>query len=321
MWNRRFHSQLGLFDYAMTLSKLASAKNAFARCPNTPWRATTSPPRRAISRLTRQPKKKHRLVVPHDGLFQALLQDQRHPVRLLDAGQCRVEGLPTLKAAATYAWTPTTIITTKACQERVAELYPNTTVHLGRESDLVKVMHQPRLDPVIAQGPIPVHAALSTWRYGVVLCCQDPYNMGALVRSSLAFGVDAIALHPNAVNPFNHSAIKASAGCVFGTRFVDYKAMLAQAKGTSLQTFRAEAHLETATSSFLSTPAQLSHRDVKPFDGRRVLVLGHETKGIPLEWQGIGTSLHVATSGAVESLSVNAAGAIILDCLSVYGDP
>jgi tRNA G18 (ribose-2'-O)-methylase SpoU len=171
----------------------------------------------------------------------------------------------------------------------------------------------------MSPGSIPTHIASPTWQFGVVLCCQDPYNLGALIRSSLAFGVDAIALWPGAVNPFNHYAIKASAGTAFAAKFIDPQSMLAQARGTTTEVYRAEAHPTMASSSgsWLEAPKVLNHRQlVVPHGRKRVLVLGHETRGVPEEWQGLGHSVHVDMAGSVESLSVNAAGAVLLDRLS-----
>ena len=131
--------------------------------------------------------------------------------------------------------------------------------------------------------------------------------------------MDAIALWPGAVHAFNHYAIKASAGTVFAAKFIDPQRMLAQAKSTTMAVFRAEAHPTIAASSgsWLDMPTVLSHRELTVTAGdKRVLVLGHETRGIPAEWQGLGSSVHVAMEGDVESLSVNAAGAVLLDRLS-----
>jgi TrmH family RNA methyltransferase len=57
-------------------------------------------------------------------------------------------------------------------------------------------------------------------RPGIVLVVeslQDPGNLGTLLRSAEAFGVDRIFLTPETVNPWNPKVVRASAGSVFRT--------------------------------------------------------------------------------------------------------
>ncbi len=57
-------------------------------------------------------------------------------------------------------------------------------------------------------------------RPGIVLVVeslQDPGNLGTLLRSAEAFGIDRIFLTPETVNPWNPKVVRASAGSVFRT--------------------------------------------------------------------------------------------------------
>lgn len=44
---------------------------------------------------------------------------------------------------------------------------------------------------------------------------QDPANVGAVIRTAVGLGVDAIVLLPSAANPYHPKAVRASAGAVF----------------------------------------------------------------------------------------------------------
>jgi len=46
----------------------------------------------------------------------------------------------------------------------------------------------------------------------------DPGNVGTLIRSALAFGVDLVVLSPASVDPFNGKVIRSSAGAIFGQK-------------------------------------------------------------------------------------------------------
>lgn len=48
---------------------------------------------------------------------------------------------------------------------------------------------------------------------------QDPENVGAVVRSAIAFGVDQIIMLSEAAHPFHPKAVRASAGAVFYANF------------------------------------------------------------------------------------------------------
>lgn len=56
---------------------------------------------------------------------------------------------------------------------------------------------------------------------GLELICPlgDPRNLGALIRTSLAFGVSEVILTQESTHPFLPHAIKASAGAVLKTKF------------------------------------------------------------------------------------------------------
>lgn len=43
----------------------------------------------------------------------------------------------------------------------------------------------------------------------------DPGNVGTVVRSALAFGIDSVALGPNCADPFSPKAVRASMGAIF----------------------------------------------------------------------------------------------------------
>ncbi|MGB4270754.1 MAG: 16S rRNA (guanine(527)-N(7))-methyltransferase RsmG [Spirochaetota bacterium] len=78
------------------------------------------------------------------------------------------------------------------------------------------------IDITEAQQPVMVVQvpALTQWDFtcrelSLMLPFQDPVNMGAAIRSAVAFGVTHIIVCENAAYPFHQKAVRASAGAVF----------------------------------------------------------------------------------------------------------
>jgi TrmH family RNA methyltransferase len=92
----------------------------------------------------------------------------------------------------------------------------------------------------------------STHRPGIVLvieALQDPGNLGTLLRSAEAFGVDRIFLTPETVNPWNPKAVRASAGSVFRARIArePLQRIAERLHGAGVKLFAAVAQSAKAT--------------------------------------------------------------------------
>jgi TrmH family RNA methyltransferase len=127
----------------------------------------------------------------------------------------------------------------------------------------------------------------------------DPGNLGTLLRSAEAAGVDAVVLTPESVDVFNPKVVRSTAGALFHIPILYM----------DLQTVRAAGFRMIATSSHLGS----AHTEMD-WLGRIALVLGNEAHGVddqddsndPIftEWvriqhQGRAESLNVAMAGTV----------------------
>ncbi|MDX2085689.1 MAG: RNA methyltransferase [Candidatus Melainabacteria bacterium] len=118
---------------------------------------------------------------------------------------------------------------------------------------------------------------------------QDPGNVGTLIRSAVAFGVRAVLLTQQSVDPYSAKVIRATAGLVFRLPVLE----TAQALGPLLQQLRQgppdsspdssrdNAWQFYATSSHCSAAAQPYHQLTLPKAWG--LIIGHEGQGIRLE--------------------------------------
>lgn len=138
----------------------------------------------------------------------------------------------------------------------------------------------------------------------VLFACgiQDPGNLGTLIRSAAAAGCSLVCTTTNTTSVRNPKAIRASAGAFFRLPLAENAApaeVIAYCRKRKLQVFRTDARsgLEYFKADLRS-----------PF----ALLLGNEAHGFPAdEWLDF-PALRIPMAGAVESLNVAAAGAVVL---------
>lgn len=132
---------------------------------------------------------------------------------------------------------------------------------------------------------------------------EDPQNLGALLRTADASGVDGIVLTERRAAPLSSVAIKASAGAaehVSIARVVNLVRALEQLKEHNIWCVGLD---ERGATSY-------DHYD---FTSNTVIVLGREGDGLhDLVRRTCDYLLRIPTAGAVSSLNVSAAGAVVM---------
>ena len=121
----------------------------------------------------------------------------------------------------------------------------------------------------------------------------DPGNVGTLIRSCEAAGVDAVVVTPGTTDPFSPKAVRASAGAVFHLPLVEASISDVSAAGLSI----------IGTSSHLG----VDHREAD-WSGRVALVLGNEAHGVDA---AVDRWVQVHHRGRAESLNVAMAGTLL----------
>jgi RNA methyltransferase, TrmH family len=160
---------------------------------------------------------------------------------------------------------------------------------------LLTVIEKPRWDERAILAKTPLLAV-----YGEQL--QDPTNVGTLIRTAAAFGVDGLWLTPDSVDPFNPKVVRASAGAVMHVPVL----------------FAPDAahFLTHGCTLFAAEPTHIRGqdlRDVTQLPAKTVVALGNESRGLrPATLKHATTTFHISTNPAVESLNVASAAAICL---------
>jgi TrmH family RNA methyltransferase len=129
---------------------------------------------------------------------------------------------------------------------------------------------------------------------------QDPGNLGSILRSSAAAGVEEIYLSPHCVQPWSPRVLRAGMGAHFGLRIYD------------------DVDLEALVSGYEGTVYAAAGDGETPFygvdlTGRVGLLFGNEGAGISASLRRAATaSISIPMPGKAESLNVAAAAAVCL---------
>ncbi|MDA1354041.1 MAG: RNA methyltransferase [bacterium] len=132
---------------------------------------------------------------------------------------------------------------------------------------------------------------------------QDPANVGAILRSSAAFGADVVVLRFGTADPFSPKALRAGAGASWRLPIVHETDAVLHALSESILFFALDAQ------------ARLGVNRV-PTD-QWGLILGAEGQGVSADTvkQYAAKSISIATTDKVESLNVAVAAGVVLSQL------
>lgn len=131
---------------------------------------------------------------------------------------------------------------------------------------------------------------------------QDPGNVGAILRTAAAAGATGAAIVGAAADPFGSKAIRASAGAVFHLPLLFFPTASA-ARG---------AFDQHGVRVLVADPWGARLDTEVSYDRPLALVFGSEGAGAAPAWKERGTTVRLPVAGAVESLGVAAAAAILL---------
>ncbi len=163
-----------------------------------------------------------------------------------------------------------------------------------REDGVVVVAEAPRRGPgELCLPPEPLVAVLE----GV----EKPGNVGAILRSADAAGVDAVVVADGQCDLFNSNTIRASLGTVFRDN-------VAEGTTTEVMAWLAEQNLR----AFAARPdATLAYTEAN-LRGGVAIVVGSEAEGLTAAWSEPGVkAVRLPMCGLADSLNVSTAAAVL----------
>ena len=155
--------------------------------------------------------------------------------------------------------------------------------------------------------PLELMLPKETPRLTVVACpnCDNPENMGAIVRISAAFGIDALILGKGCCDPFARRVFRVSMGTAFTLPIIESRDLL-----SDLQRLKGEWGFELA-GTVLDENAE--HLDTAKRSSRFGILMGNEDVGLDVSWTELcDRKLTIPMCRGTDSLNVAVAAGIVL---------
>ena len=128
---------------------------------------------------------------------------------------------------------------------------------------------------------------------------MDGGNLGSIIRTCLGFGIGDIALIRPHVDEFDPHVIRATMGAFFKMRVRSYD---------TFDVYRREYPNHALYPFMLTGAAPLP--EITRASERYALVFGNEASGLPDAFAGMGRSVYIPQSAAIDSLNLSAAVAV-----------
>lgn len=134
---------------------------------------------------------------------------------------------------------------------------------------------------------------------------EKPGNLGAILRSCEAFGIDALIISDPKVDLYNPNVIRSSVGCLFGLKVYT-------STNDELHIFLQENKFQILTTLMDQSSKPLSSKDLTK---RSAILFGTEHSGLSPYWQNKGQNTLIPMTGTIDSL--NLSNAVAISCYEI----
>lgn len=139
----------------------------------------------------------------------------------------------------------------------------------------------------------------------IVESIEKPGNLGAILRSCEAFGIDALIVADPKTDFYNPNVIRSSVGCLFGMNIFT-------SSNEELEIFLQENNYKIFTTLMDESAEDLYKKNFKE---RAALLFGTEHSGLTDFWIGKGENTLIPMSGSIDSL--NLSNAVAISCYEI----
>ncbi|WP_027387231.1 TrmH family RNA methyltransferase [Chryseobacterium gregarium] len=238
----------------------------------------------------------------------------KHLTRLLTDNRFRkksevfaVEGQQENERALQFEFEPVEFF---ICEKIYDKELPKGKVHLISEKIYEKTAYRGSSEGIIGvyrikETDISSFAPKENATVIIVEGVEKPGNLGAILRSCEAFGIDALIVSDGKTDFYNPNVIRSSVGCLFGMEVF-------QADNQQTFEYLQRNNFIIYTTIMDETAEDLSKRDFKQ---RSAVLFGTEHSGLSDFWIGKGRNTLIPMAGSIDSL--NLSNAVAITCYEV----
>lgn len=139
----------------------------------------------------------------------------------------------------------------------------------------------------------------------VVESIEKPGNLGAILRSCEAFGIDALIITDTKVDFYNPNVLRSSVGCLFGMNVFS-------ATNEETLSFLQKNNFKIYTTYMDETSENIQNKNFKE---KSALFFGTEHSGLSSYWINKGENILIPMAGTIDSL--NLSNAVAISCYEI----
>ena len=228
-----------------------------------------------------------------------LLTDNRFRKK---SGVFVVEGQQENKRAQKYNFEATEFF---VCENIFKGELPKEKIHYVTEKVYEKIAYRGSSEGIIGiykakEGELKTFKPESNSTIIIVEGVEKPGNLGAILRSCEAFGVDALIVTDAKADYYNPNVIRSSVGCLFGMQVF-------QSENIETLEFLNNNDFNIYTTIMDESSEDLYKRD---FSQKSAVLFGTEHSGLSDFWSGKGKNTLIPMAGSIDSLNLSNAVAI-----------
>ncbi|MBH1960589.1 MAG: RNA methyltransferase [Flavobacteriia bacterium] len=196
------------------------------------------------------------------------------------------------------------------CESIFNEDFPKGKIHLVSEKVYEKIAYRGTSEGIIGifetkNSNLQDFKPKENSSLIIVESIEKPGNLGAILRSCEAFGIDALIITDPRIDFYNPNVIRSSVGCLFGMNFF-------QSGNDEIYKFLEQNSFNIYTTLMDESAEHLYKKDLKQ---RSALIFGTEHSGLSNFWMGKGKNSLIPMAGSIDSL--NLSNAVAISCYEI----
>ncbi|MGC8865251.1 MAG: TrmH family RNA methyltransferase [Bacteroidales bacterium] len=253
------------------------------------------------------------LSSPSNPRIKQLVRLQEKPRERREAGLVIVEGFREIRKAIGAGYSPVELYTTQdwAESEKIKDIldyFTQASAYLLSNEAFARIAYRETTEGMVAIFEARSHelARIQLSQNPLILVAESvekPGNLGALLRTADAAGVDALVVCDTRTDVYNPNVVRASIGTLFSVQVgvADSATVIDWLRGNGIRPFAAAL-----------TPRAITYT-LADFSQPTAIVVGSESEGLSNEWlAACSDHIIIPMHGSADSLNVSVSAAIII---------